>query len=193
MSSAEEPSQEHRAQSAERASGTDSAVRGLLLDASGTLLRAAPGHFLGVDIFPDALRLLGECRRRTLGGVSVRTAVVTNWGHRVIRLLESLGIRDCFDAVVSADDVHNPKPHAEIFHFACAELSLPPSACIHLGDSLFDDALGAQAAGLGAVWIHRKADPYLSMQERALAARLTHPSLPNLEEARLFLEEFLAR
>jgi len=163
-------------------------MRGVLLDASGTLLRAVPGHTLGVDIFPDATRLLGACRRRELGGMKIRTAVVTNWGHRVIRLLESLGIRDCFDAVVSADDVHHAKPHAEIFEFACTELGLPPSACVHVGDSLFDDALGAQAAGLEGLWVHRKVDAYLTLHERAISAQLTQPPFLNLEEARLFLE-----
>jgi hypothetical protein len=63
-------------------------VRGLLLDASGTLLRSSRSAALGVDFFPDALSILGACRRRSLGGIPIRTALVTNWGHGVVRLLE---------------------------------------------------------------------------------------------------------
>lgn len=169
-----------------------SPVRGLLFDASGTLLRAAPGHFLGVDIFPDAARLLGACRRRLVGDTPVKTAVVTNWGFRVNRMFESLGLSGCFDAVVCADDVHNAKPHAEIFHLACNLLELPPASCVHVGDSLFDDALGAQAAGLEAIWVHRKADAILSMHERAMVSRLRHPHFTSLEEVRTYLEVVFA-
>jgi putative hydrolase of the HAD superfamily len=167
--------------------------RGLLLDASGTLLRSSPTHFLGVEIFPDAHRLLGACRRRSLGDGAIRTAVVTNWGHRVNRMLEALGIADCFDAVVNADDVRHAKPHAEIFHMACDLLELPPASCVHVGDSLFDDALGAQAAGLDALWIHRRTEAYLSLSERTNLALLRHPHFPTLEEARLYLDSHLFR
>ncbi|MCA2961369.1 MAG: HAD-IA family hydrolase [Silvanigrellales bacterium] len=163
------------------------AIRGLLFDASGTLLRACPGAVLGVDIFPDAVRLLGVCRRRLLGDVPLRTALVTNWGHRVNRMLENLGIADCFDAVVCADDVHDAKPHAEIFHLACRLLGVPPRDCLHVGDSLFDDALGAQAAGLEALWIHRKADAILTLTERMMVSRLKGPHFVNLEDAHAYL------
>lgn len=163
------------------------APRGLLFDASGTLLRASPGAVLGVDIFPDAMRLLGACRRRQLGDVPLRTAIVTNWGHRVVRLLENLGIDDCFDAVVCADDVQDAKPHAEIFHLACHLLGLPPKDCLHVGDSLFDDALGAQSAGLESLWIHRKADAILTLTERMTVTRLKSPHFVNLDEAHAYL------
>jgi putative hydrolase of the HAD superfamily len=143
---------------------------------------------MGVDIFPDALRLLGACRRRTLGDVTLRTAVITNWGYRVRQMLENLGIDDCFDAVVCADDVHDAKPSAEIFHFACRAVDLPQRACVHVGDSLFDDALGAQAAGLEAVWVHRKVEAILTLRERAEASRLRNPHCLNLDEALSSLE-----
>ena len=165
-----------------------SPVRGLLLDASGTLLRSSPGAVIGVDFFPDAVRLLGACRRRTLGGVPIKTAVVTNWGHGVSRLLENLGVSDCFDTVVCADDVHDPKPHPDIFHLACSQLGLPPAACVHVGDSLFDDALGAQAAGLEGLWVHRKADAILTLTERISVSRLRHPHFVNLEKIHAYLE-----
>jgi putative hydrolase of the HAD superfamily len=167
------------------------AVWGLCLDASGTLLRAAPGLPHGVDVFPDALRLLGACRARRLGHLHIRTAVVTNWGFRVHRMLESLGILDCFDVIVTADEVTHAKPHSEIFLEACSRMELLPQACVHVGDSLFDDALGAQAAGLHALWVHRRSELFMGLHERAMVQTLKQAPVANLEEAFRFLEHHL--
>jgi len=57
-------------------------------------------------------------------------------------VLDGLGIRKYFDAIVSADDVSNSKPHPETF-LKCAELlSVLPADCL-----VFEDApKGAEAA-----------------------------------------------
>ncbi|MBF0751984.1 MULTISPECIES: beta-phosphoglucomutase family hydrolase [Pasteurellaceae] len=65
--------------------------------------------------------------------------------HLIDMLMEKLAIADYFDAIVSADDVKQHKPHPETF-LRCAELTgVNPANCI-----VFEDAdLGVQA-GLNA-------------------------------------------
>jgi beta-phosphoglucomutase-like phosphatase (HAD superfamily) len=57
-------------------------------------------------------------------------------------LLRHLGLRECFDAVVGANDVENHKPAPDTF-LRCAELiGVPPEKCV-----VFEDAdFGIEAA-----------------------------------------------
>lgn len=65
-------------------------------------------------------------------------------------ILERLQIKDCFDAVVSADDVEFSKPHPETF-IKCAELlAIPENACVVFEDSP-KGVEAAQRAGMKAI------------------------------------------
>jgi beta-phosphoglucomutase family hydrolase len=70
-------------------------------------------------------------------------AVGTGSEHRMAEmLLRHLGLFDCFDAIVGADDVQRHKPEPDTF-LRCAELiGVPPERCV-----VFEDAdFGIQAA-----------------------------------------------
>lgn len=73
----------------------------------------------------------------------VPMAVGTGANRRSAELqLKNLGIYDCFDAIVTASDVKNHKPHPETF-LRCAELlGVHPSKC----EVLEDGELGMEAA-----------------------------------------------
>ena len=100
-------------------------------------------------LFPDAvetLDALGNCR---LG-------VISNGGSMHQRQkLEAVGILDRFEVVVISEDVGVAKPDPQIFKAACQAAGAPPSACLHVGDRLDLDAIGACDAGLRGVWIDR--------------------------------------
>lgn len=51
-------------------------------------------------------------------------------------VLEVLHIADCFEAIVSAENVHRGKPDPEVFLVAAAKLNVPPSHCIVVEDAL---------------------------------------------------------
>ncbi|MFV0290599.1 MAG: beta-phosphoglucomutase family hydrolase [Mangrovibacterium sp.] len=70
-------------------------------------------------------------------------AVGTGANRRSAELqLKNLGIYDCFDAIVTASDVKNHKPHPETF-LRCAELlGVSPTKC----EVLEDGELGMEAA-----------------------------------------------
>jgi beta-phosphoglucomutase len=62
-------------------------------------------------------------------------------------VLDNLKIRDCFDAIVSADDVLISKPHPETYLKAAKLLDLDPADCI-----VFEDApKGIEAAELAGI------------------------------------------
>jgi beta-phosphoglucomutase family hydrolase len=78
-------------------------------------------------------------------------AVASGGTHRVIeRVLEHLGIRQFFKAVVTSEDVTHQKPAPDIFLEAARRLALPPETCLAYEDT----DLGMQAikaAGMAAL------------------------------------------
>ncbi|CSC63512.1 CbbY family protein [Vibrio cholerae] len=64
-----------------------------------------------------------------------------------LRLLSNAQVLDKFDAVVTASDVQQHKPHPETFLMACEQLGLTPKQCL-----VFEDTqLGLQAAHAGGM------------------------------------------
>ncbi|MGC8461822.1 MAG: HAD family hydrolase [Candidatus Dormibacteria bacterium] len=51
-------------------------------------------------------------------------------------VLDSLGITDFFQEIVSGDDVHNGKPDPEIYLRAASRIGKPPSSCVAIEDAL---------------------------------------------------------
>ena len=101
------------------------------------------------ELFPDVIDTLDALRRYRLG-------VITNGGSVHQRQkLEGVGILDRFAAVVASEDEGVAKPHPDIFRAACESMGAPPSACVHVGDRLDVDAIGASQAGLRGVWLDR--------------------------------------
>jgi beta-phosphoglucomutase-like phosphatase (HAD superfamily) len=78
-------------------------------------------------------------------------AVASGGSRRIIELvLEHLGIRNLFDAVVTNEDVTNQKPAPDIFLEAARRISVPPRLCRAYEDT--DLGMRAiRAAGMEAV------------------------------------------
>jgi beta-phosphoglucomutase len=50
-------------------------------------------------------------------------------------MLESVGVRDRIDAVISAEDVSRGKPDPDVFLAAAARLGVPPGNCVVVEDA----------------------------------------------------------
>jgi len=62
-------------------------------------------------------------------------------------VLEVIGLMDCFEAIVSAEDVTAGKPDPQVFLSAATRLGMPPSRCIVVEDA----AAGVEAAQRGGM------------------------------------------
>jgi beta-phosphoglucomutase len=67
-------------------------------------------------------------------------------------IVDSLGFRHFFRALVSGDDVRFPKPHPEIYLKTAKELGVSPAACVAFEDS-FPGIGAVKAAGMKCVAI----------------------------------------
>jgi pyrophosphatase PpaX len=100
--------------------------------------------------FPGAAETVAELDRR-----GYRLAIVTSKHRRsAMRGMELCGIVSHFDAIVTPEDVTEPKPHPEPVLFALEKLGVAPGEALFVGDSPHDIASG-KAAGTrtaGALW-----------------------------------------
>jgi phosphoglycolate phosphatase len=95
------------------------------------------------DGVADALHALHER--------GARLAIVTNKLEALSRqLLEALGLRDYFDALIGGDTLPQQKPNAEPALHACRMLGCMPNDALFVGDSI-TDVETARAAGCPVV------------------------------------------
>jgi putative hydrolase of the HAD superfamily len=101
-------------------------------------------------VYPEVFDVLQVLRAQglTLG-------VLSNWDIRLGPLLEGLKLMPYFDHVVLSAVVGWEKPHRRIFESALEQAGVHASEVLHVGDSYPQDVVGAQQAGLYAVWLRR--------------------------------------
>jgi len=101
-----------------------------------------------MPVVGGAVSLIESLHRR-----GVKLAVGSSGPRPNIELiLQSLGVREKMDAIVSGDDVTRGKPHPDVFIQACDRLGLPCERCIVIEDAPAG-IQAAKAAGTYAVAI----------------------------------------
>ncbi|MCX7855797.1 MAG: HAD family hydrolase [Anaerolineae bacterium] len=106
--------------------------------------RRATPRFRIVPGSEDALRLLAR---------SYRLAVVTTRGRRDAQaFLESFGLSDLFEVVITRESTWRLKPHAAPIRYAAGRLDLPPDRCAMVGDTPVD-MRSARQAGAWAIGV----------------------------------------
>ena len=73
-------------------------------------------------------------------------------------MLAAMGVQECFQAVVAAEEVHTGKPDPEVFLLAAARLGVAPPECIVVEDSAAG-VEGARRAGMRSIGVRRSGEP----------------------------------
>jgi putative hydrolase of the HAD superfamily len=112
----------------------------------------APAFRSAQRLFPDVPGLLAAAEDERLP-----VALLTNSAQAPTRVkLEALDLVDRFDVVVTTDTLGFGKPDPRVYLEACRLLGAEPDRVLCIGDSIEWDVLGAEAAGLRAVWLDRE-------------------------------------
>ncbi len=103
----------------------------------------APGGIPAVEGSTDLIHRLHE------SGIPV--LVASSSSREIIEtVLQSLNISDCFQGIVSGDDVPHSKPAPDIFLKASELAAVPPSGCTVIEDSE-NGILAARSAGMKVI------------------------------------------
>jgi putative hydrolase of the HAD superfamily len=100
--------------------------------------------------YPDVVAALGRLRA---GGA--RLVVVSNWDVSLHEALDQAGVGQLVDGVVSSAQIGAAKPEVAIFTAGLALAGVPAQRAIHVGDSYYEDVVGARAAGIEPVLLER--------------------------------------
>lgn len=138
-----------------------SALRALKLDPDSLDLNHIQhlfgwGLMPGVRPFPDAQAVLEAVRAAGLYTGLITNASSPMWMRD--RELEALGLLHLLDVRVTAGDVGHLKPHPRPFQAVAEQLGVSADEAVFVGDRLQEDILGAQGAGMRAIWVRR--DPH---------------------------------
>jgi putative hydrolase of the HAD superfamily len=86
-----------------------------------------------------------------------RLAVISNGDSgQQRRKLERMGMASRFESVVISGDLGISKPLPGIFERSRQELGISAEEAVYVGNDLETDALGAQGAGMHAIWLARE-------------------------------------
>jgi HAD superfamily hydrolase (TIGR01509 family) len=115
---------------------------------AAVIARVADQFRAGCRPLPGVREVLGRCQ-----ALGWRLALASNSPAMLCELaLREMGIADCFETVVSADDVEQGKPDPSIYLLAARRLGVPPAHCLAFEDSL-TGVRAARAAGMRVVGI----------------------------------------
>ncbi|MBI5094478.1 MAG: HAD-IA family hydrolase [Candidatus Hydrogenedentes bacterium] len=101
-------------------------------------------------VFEDVRPVLEQ-----LNAMGIRRAIASNWDSRLPQILDSLGLSESFEFVITSSAVGRSKPHPLLFERALERLGLTPERVVYVGDSYDHDVVGARGAGLAALHLDR--------------------------------------
>ena len=102
------------------------------------------------ELYPDAVPAL-----RALEARGTQLGIVSNFDSRLYDILIGLGIDRFFESVTISSFAGAAKPSSKIFQRALHKHGVEANEALHVGNSLWEDARAAVAAGLGGVLLDR--------------------------------------
>ena len=106
--------------------------------------------YLSLDAYPDVAPALAELRR-----AGMRTAILSNGTPAMLKAgVDSAGIGDSLDLVLSVEDVGIFKPDPSVYQLACDRLGLERDRICFVSSNGWDVA-GAATFGFQTVWLNR--------------------------------------
>lgn len=133
---------------------------------------ASHHHFL---LYDDVASTLRQLRDR-----GYRLGLISN-GHRSLTSFQShFELEGLIAVTVSSLEHGYMKPHASIFRAGLEAMGVPATEAVMVGDSYPHDVVGAEHAGMRAIWLNR--------ERRELRMPLSTPTIHSLTELPALLD-----
>jgi FMN phosphatase YigB (HAD superfamily) len=132
----------------------------ILFDWGDTLMRVFPEYDGAMADWPQVEALPGALETLAVLHPSYTLAVATNAQNsdegEIWRALRRVGLANQLDKVYCFRSIGYLKPSKEFFAYILADLRLSTDAVIMVGDDWESDIVGANRAGLRAVWLNEQ-------------------------------------
>jgi putative hydrolase of the HAD superfamily len=135
----------------------------------------------GLSAAPGAAATLAALRER-----SYRIGLISNtiWPAELhMEDLEEIGVLPFLEHLIFSGEIGLWKPSPQVFQHALDALRVAPHQAVFVGDSPREDILGAQGAGMRAIWVRSTEFPLGDVQPDATIEALPE-LLPLLEQWR---------
>lgn len=113
----------------------------------------------GMDVFSRARNEVEPFDDVLPGLNTMRTRVMLGSISNGVADLDAIGLAHFFQTSIAAYHFGRAKPDRSIFLAACNTLGVAPHEAVYVGDDPLLDVVGAQRAGLRAVWMNRELHP----------------------------------
>jgi putative hydrolase of the HAD superfamily len=139
-------------------------IRWLLLDWGNTLMRVFPeakasmAEWPVVELMPGVRTVLPAIRKAGFHLALISNAENSNVSQ-ARKALRRAGIDDLIERIYLARELGCRKPEAAFFSAVLRDLECSPSQALVVGDTLMDDIIGAQRAGMQAIWFRPHRSP----------------------------------
>ena len=89
--------------------------------------------------------------------------IITNGAHAEhtdsqFSKVKHLGLSECIQSLTISDEIGIRKPNVKIFKVACERADVLPEEAMYVGDTIENDIVGANRAGMTSVFINRKSE-----------------------------------
>lgn len=110
-----------------------------------------------------------------------RVALVSNFDHAPTarQIIERAGAERYFHHVIISEEHGWRKPHPRIFTDALSALAVSPDEALFVGDSPYDDILGARQVGMDIAWVNALNSP---LPEGIPVPDYTIQAIPELQQ-----------
>jgi HAD superfamily hydrolase (TIGR01662 family) len=132
-------------------------IRWLLLDWGDTLMRVFPetkasmAEWPIVELMPGVRTVLPAIKK-----AGFHLALISNTENsdasQVRKALKRAGLDELIERIYMARELGCRKPEATFFNAVLRDLGCLPSQALVIGDTLMEDVIGAQRAGIQAIW-----------------------------------------
>jgi putative hydrolase of the HAD superfamily len=102
--------------------------------------------------FEDVIPCLLQLKKQ-----GFRLGIISNGDYnQQLEKLESIGIHNYFDCIITSSEIGVAKPNPTIFQEACVQANVQVQKSYYIGDRLETDAIGSKDAGMVGIWLNRK-------------------------------------
>ncbi|HYL57230.1 MAG TPA: HAD-IA family hydrolase [Candidatus Acidoferrales bacterium] len=122
---------------------------------------------------------------RRLKNDGFKLGVISNFDHRLYRILDGLDLTAYFDSITISSEAGYAKPHRGVFDSALSGLGVGVHDAMHVGDSEHLDLAAAGALGIAAVLIARTGErgaPVIEGRTARICSLATVPEVAQIFE-----------